>query len=332
MHNNGTVLIADDNPQMRRLLADLLMEEGYAVTAVSDGVEALEALRREAIDLVLLDVLMPGCTGFAVCREIKQNPETCLIPVVLVTGLNDRANRIQGIRSGADDFLCKPVHSEELLARVRSLLKLRSYTSELEHAEKVLFSLALSIEAKDPYTEGHCERLSRYAVLLGQHLGLPEDLLQALRRGGIVHDIGKVAIPESILQKPGALTAEERRMMQQHTVIGERICGPLKSFQEVLPIILHHHEKIDGSGYPDGLHGAEIPLTARILTTVDIYDALTTVRPYRQALSQEKAFGVMREEVQRGWWDGEIVEEFFTLASHLVWENHSCATPLEQRR
>jgi putative two-component system response regulator len=211
---------------------------------------------------------------------------------------------------GADDFLNKPVNKHELLARVHSLLRLKRFTDELDNAESVLFSLALSIEAKDPYTEGHCDRLSKYSVALAERLGLPEELRVALRRGGLVHDIGKLGVPEQILLKPGPLTPEERKIMEQHTIAGERICAPLRSFRHVLPIIRHHHEKWDGSGYPDGLRGEQIPLIARILQVTDIYDALTTDRPYRKALSLEKAFAIMREEVKRGWWDGSILVEF----------------------
>jgi len=252
---------------------------------------------------------MPGRTGFDICRAIKSNAETRLIPVVLVTSLTDTGDRIQGIECGADDFRNKPINRQELLARVRSLLRLKQFTDELESAETVLFSLALSIEAKDPYTEGHCDRLSKYSVDLVERLSLPEALRVALRRAGVVHDIGKVAVPEHILLKPGPLTSEEWEVMKQHPVVGERICRPLKSFRHVLAIIRHHHEKLDGSGYPDGLKGEEIPLPARILQTVDIYDALTTSRPYRQALTPKKTFAIMQEEVKRGWWDASLVEE-----------------------
>jgi putative two-component system response regulator len=193
-------------------------------------------------------------------------------------------------------------------------MRLKQFTDELDNAETVLSSLALSIEAKDPYTEGHCDRLSKCSVALAEELGLPEDLRVALRRGGLVHDIGKLAVPEHILLKPGPLTPEERKIMEQHTIAGERICAPLRSFRNVLPIIRHHHEKWDGSGYPDGLKGDQIPLTARILQITDIYDALTTDRPYRKALSQEKAFAIMRDEVKRGWWDGSILDEFEAVA------------------
>jgi putative two-component system response regulator len=199
------------------------------------------------------------------------------------------------------------VRKEELLARVKSLVRLKRFTDELENAETVLCTLARSIEAKDPYTEGHCDRLSRYTVSLGETLGLSGEQLVALRRGGIVHDIGKVAVPEFVLLKPGPLDAAERKIMEQHTIAGERICAPLKTFRNVLPIIRSHHEKQDGSGYPDHLKGREIPLTARILQTVDIYDSLTTDRPYRKALSPGTAIELMWEETRRGWWDRELV-------------------------
>jgi putative two-component system response regulator len=323
-HESGiskpAVLVADDSKDMREFLADLMQSEGYRVVCADDGEQALELVRREPIDLVLSDVMMPHRSGFALCRVIKADPRTRFIPVVLVTSLESVEDRVQGIECGADDFLNKPVRKEELSARVRSLLKLKHFTDELESAETVLYSLALSIEAKDPYTKGHCERLSKYSVALAERLGLPKEQCLALRRGGIVHDIGKVAVPEHILLKPGPLTPEERRIMEQHTAIGERICAPLKSFQLVLPLIRHHHEKSDGSGYPDGLKGEDIPLTARILQTVDIFDALTTDRPYRKALTPQKAFAQMREEVKRGWWDGTLIEEF----QRLLKDGQSC--------
>jgi putative two-component system response regulator len=304
------ILVADDDAAVRELLTLLLEDRGYHVLACEDGAQALERFEAEQIDLALLDVMMPNLTGFEVCESVKSDPATRLVPVVLITGLSQAEDRIRGIECGADDFLSKPVNKEELLARVKSLLRLKHFTDELEHAETVLCSLALSIEAKDPYTEGHCERLSKYSVALAGRLGLPEEDRVALRRGGIVHDIGKVAVPEHILLKPGPLTAEERGVIEQHPAVGERVCSPLKSFRHVLPIIRHHHERQDGSGYPDGLQGQSIPLTARILQTVDVYDALTTDRPYRKALRADEAFEVMREEIRRGWWDRELVDEF----------------------
>src|SRR5579863_105604 len=285
----------------------MLRRHGYRVFAVSDGQQALQLLEQEAIDLALIDVVMPGESGFAVCRAAKDRPETRLTPVVLITGLSNAEDRIHGIEAGADDFLNKPVRKEELLARVRSLVRLKRITDELENGETVLCTLARSIEAKDPYTEGHCDRLSRSAVSLGEKIGMPREVCNDLRRSGIVHDIGKVAVPEFVLLKPGSLDAAERKIMEVHTIVGERICAPLKSFRSLLPVIRSHHEKQDGSGYPDHLKGEEIPLTARILQTVDIYDSLTTDRPYREALSQEKALEIMREETLRGWWDANLV-------------------------
>ncbi len=307
------ILIADDDEASRGLLARILEGEGHNVLLAKDGNQALEMFRAQSIDLALLDVLMPGETGFSVCRRLKSDHATRLIPVILVTGLANPWDRVLGIEVGADDFLIKPFRRDELLARVRSLLRIKNYVDELEEAETVLFSLALGIEAKDPYTEGHCQRLASYAVELGRRVGLPEDQLTALRRAGIVHDIGKLGVPESILQKPGPLSGRERDAMMQHSVIGERICGPLRSFRQVLPIIRHHHEKLDGSGYPDGLSDGDIPVTARILSTVDVYDALSTDRPYRAALSPETAFGIIFEEVKKGWWDSGLVAEFQDL-------------------
>jgi putative two-component system response regulator len=310
---NGTILVADDQAANRELLDELLSSEGFNVLTAADGASALEHLNLVNIDLILLDVMMPELNGFEVCTRIKADPDTYLIPVVLVTSLSDKQDRIKGIRAGADDFLSRPVDRTELLTRVRSLLKLKHHTDELERAEAVLFSLARSIEGKDPYTHGHCERLMSYSSSLGEHLGLPEEQIVALRRAGIVHDIGKVAVPDAILLKPGKLTPEEWKLMQEHPVVGERICAPLKSFRNVLPIIRHHHEKLDGSGYPDGLRGDAIPVTARILQIVDVYDALTTTRPYKAAFSTTDALQTMKQEVAKGWWDPQIFDEFERL-------------------
>jgi putative two-component system response regulator len=310
---DATILVADDQDANRELLEELLTSDGFRVVSVSDGEQVLEALNKNQIDLLLLDVMMPRLTGFEVCERIKSNPETYLIPAILVTALAEKEDRIRGIKAGADDFLSRPIDRAELLARVRALLKLKMRTDELERAESVLFTLARSIEGKDPYTHGHCERLADYSARLGEQLQLPENQITALRRAGVVHDIGKVAIPDSILLKPRGLSPEEWQLMREHPVIGERICAPLKSFRLVLPIIRHHHEKCDGTGYPDGLRGDAIPVAARVLQIVDVYDALTTERPYKKAFSSAEALLTMKEEVAKGWWDAAIFEKFEEL-------------------
>jgi putative two-component system response regulator len=312
-----TVLVVDDDPANRELLENILSQTGFNVALAEDGIAALVEFERTSPDLVLLDVQMPKLDGFEVCRKLKSNSRTRLTPVVLVTALSAVQDRVHGLEAGADDFLIKPVDRSELLARVRSLLSLKAFTDELEQAETVLFSLAQSIEGKDPYTEGHCQRLSDYSSYLGERMGLPLEQITALRRAGVVHDIGKIAVPDAILLKPAKLTPEEFKVMQQHPLVGERICSPLKSFRLVLPIIRHHHEKLDGTGYPDGLKGDQIPLTARILQVVDVFDALTTVRPYKRALSISEALEVMDEEVKKGWWETDIFAQFVHLVEGL---------------
>ncbi len=309
----ATILIADDHESSLAGLEGLLSLEGYKVVTALDGEMALSEFFRVQPDLLLLDVNMPKLRGTEVCRRIKSNPETLLVPVVLITALTATQDRIAGIEAGADDFLNKPVAREQLIARVRSLLRLKAFTDELERAEAVLFTLARSIEGKDPYTQGHCERLADYSARLGEHMGMPAEEIRALRRAGIVHDIGKVAVPDSILLKPSRLTRSEQTILRLHPVVGERICASLKSFQLVLPIIRHHHEKMDGSGYPDGLRGEQIPLSVRVLQVVDVYDALSTQRPYKPALSAAAAFDVMKSEVKKGWWDPEVLAAFEKL-------------------
>jgi putative two-component system response regulator len=230
-----------------------------------------------------------------------------------MTGLSDREDKIRGIEAGADDFLNKPLFPEELFARVKSLIKLKEYTDELEDAEDVICTLGLSVEARDPYTEGHCERLAHLAHALGKHLGLDEESLIALRRGGFLHDLGKITVPDEVLKKGSDLTPAEWEIMKQHPITGEMICRPLKSLRAVLPIIRNHHEHWNGSGYPDHLVGEAIPLLARILQTVDVYDALTTERPYKKALSHEESARVMRREAEAGLWDASLVQEFLNM-------------------
>jgi putative two-component system response regulator len=311
-----TVLVVEDDPQVRGLLVKLLAPEDVEVVPLESGEAALSRLDADdPVDLVLLDVGLPGLGGLEVCRQIKGHPRTRLIPVIIVTGHGAVRDRVQGIDAGADDFLVKPVERVELLARVRSLLRLKSYTDELEHAESVLFALARSIEARDPATKGHCERLSNLATSLGRYLGLDEDDILALWKAGIVHDLGKIKVPDAILLKPGPLSAEERRVIEEHPVTGDEICKPIRSFRRVRPIIRHHHERMDGSGYPDGLRGDEIPVTARVLHVVDVFDALITARPYKPAFPLDRALSTLQDEARRGWQDREIVSSFCDLVA-----------------
>jgi len=304
------VLVADDTESIRALFQKLLTNEGHQVISVEDGIEALDAARRHRPDVILLDVGMPGIDGLEVCRQLKSDPSTRLTPVVLVTGLSDLSDRIKGIEAGADDFLSKPVHPHELRARVASLSRVKQLTDALDSAEAAFVALALTIEARAPMMNGHCERLASHAVVLGRTLGLPAEDLDALHRGGYLHDLGKVGVPDSILLKPGPLTAEEFDLMKRHPDIGDMLCAPLQSLQNVRPIIRCHHERLDGSGYPQALRGDEVPLLAQIVGIVDVFDALTSKRPYRDALKLEDAARHLIGEVEEGKFARAHVEAF----------------------
>jgi len=307
------ILVVDDQPSIAGLMSQLLTMRGYDVTTASNAEQAEAEVRKQLPDLILSDVMMPGKSGYDFCRGLKENPATRLIPFVLITGLSDSSDKVRGIEAGADDFLNKPVLAEELIARVKSLLRLKEFTDELETADSVLCTLGLIVEGRDPYTEGHCERLAMRAADMGRHLGMDEDSVLALKRGGYLHDLGKIAVPDEILKKGSDLTAEEWAIMKLHPVTGENICRPLHSLRLVLPIIRHHHEHSDGSGYPDGLVGSEIPVLPRVLQVVDVYDALRTARSYKPALTHDQAAQTMREEAARGLWDAELVTEYFYM-------------------
>lgn len=311
--HSGTILVVDDMDLNVRLLERVLVSAGYVVLTAHDGDEAVRVVKQASPDLVLMDVRMPKRDGFAACSDLKNDPDTRLTPVVLMTGSAQRVDRVKAIEAGADDFLTKPVDEPELKARVASLIRLKRYTDDLDSAESLILSLAQTVEARDPCTEGHCERLSRYAVLLGRRLRLPDEDLAALHRGGFLHDIGKIGIPDAILMKPGRFTPDEFELMKQHVVIGERLCGKLRVLARVRPIVRHHHERLDGTGYPDGLRGEGIPVLAQIISIVDVYDALTTARPYKEAMPVSLAVHHLKEEVARGWRNAAFVREFITL-------------------
>ncbi|ODS54903.1 MAG: metal-dependent phosphohydrolase [Acidobacteria bacterium SCN 69-37] len=306
----GTVLVVDDLEANVSALMGVLRLEGYEVLTAPNGRRALDMVMADKPDVVVSDVRMPVMDGFALCRAMKADPVTCLIPVVLLTGATEAQDRLRAIEAGANDFLTKPIDQSELKARVRSLMQIKHVTDELDSAEAVLRSLALMIEVRDAYTEGHCQRLAEYATEMGTLLGLPDDDLQALARGGYFHDIGKIALPDAILLKPDALTDDEFERVKEHPVVGDRLCGDLRALHRVRSIVRHHHERLDGSGYPDGLKGDEIPLLAQIIGIVDVYDAMTTTRPYRAARSSEEALAALADEVSRGWRRADLVAVF----------------------
>ncbi len=311
---SGTrVLVVDDEPAVTELLRRLLTREGYDVHIAGDGAAALEGIVAHRPHVVLLDVNMPGMSGIDVCRRIKADSSTRLTPVVMITGMSQRDKRIESLDAGADDFLGKPVDNQELLTRVRSLARIKRYTDDLDSAASMLMALAVMIEARDGNTEGHCHRIANYGTALGRALSLSEEELQALHRGGFLHDIGMLAIPDSVLRKSGPLDPEEFALVQSHTVVGESLCRTLRSLDSVRPIVRHHHERFDGSGYPDGLAGDAIPITAQIVGVVDVYDAVTTRRPYQGPHTTAEAIDILRGQVLRGWRRPDLVEAFAEL-------------------
>jgi putative two-component system response regulator len=311
--NLARVLVADDEQPVAELLRRMLLREGYEVDVVYDGMAALELARSRRPHLLLLDVNMPEMNGIEVCRQLKQDPAHRLTPVVLITGMAQREKRIEGLESGADDFLSKPVDPQELLARVRTLIRMKRYTDDLDSATSLITALALLIEARDGNTEGHCHRMANYATALGRALDLGEVDLHALHRGGFLHDIGMLAIPDYVLRKSGPLEPEEFELMKSHTVVGDSLCGHLRSLESVRPIVRHHHERYDGSGYPDGLKGEDIPLVAQIMGLVDVYDAVTTRRPYQGPHTPGEAIDIMRDQVARAWRRPDLVDAFADL-------------------
>ncbi|MFE4107027.1 HD domain-containing phosphohydrolase [Almyronema epifaneia] len=307
------VLVVDDHAASRMTAVALLSVEGYEVIEAYSGPSALRAVANSKPDLILLDVMMPGMDGFEVCRNLKQDDQTRLIPVVFVTALYDRQARLRGIEAGGDDFLTKPFDQLELSARVKSLVHQKRLNEDLDHAEQVLFSLARTIESRDPNTGDHCERLIQLGQAFGEFLQLSRSQIRDLIWGSYLHDIGKVGIPDAVLLKTSGFTEAERAIMREHVIIGERICQPLRTMRGVLPIIRHHHERWDGSGYPDGLVGNNIPLLAQVFQLIDIYDALTSERPYKPAYSPEKALQTLWREVGRGWRSPELMSQFDTF-------------------
>lgn len=313
----ATILVVDDDERVRETLEEMLATLGYRTLTARSAEEALALVEREAPDLVLTDVVMDGLSGVELTARLKADPRRALLPVVILTSVSDLDARVAGLAAGADDFFAKPFDLVELRTRIHVLLRVKALVDQLERAEAVITTLGRTIEARDPYTHGHCERLTRYAVALGRAVGVDEPGLRALRLAGYLHDLGKVGVSDTVLLKPGPLTPEERRVIQAHPGLGADLVRGLRTLDDVRPIIRHHHERWDGSGYPDGLAGEAIPLGARVMAVVDVFDALATARPYKPALPRAEALAVLRREADAGWWDPRLVAAFAGLVPAL---------------
>jgi cyclic di-GMP phosphodiesterase len=305
------ILLVDVASSERDSWKAFLQEQNYKVFTAQDADTALRQCHILQPDLVLLRDTLPEMDGFELCRRLKENPLNQLIPIVVIKPFSDPTDDSRGRNAGAADFWGACTTPVDGLLRMKTLLRFKRFIDE--QAKSVVLSLAHSIEAKSPLIQGHSDRIAEYAVQFGESLGLEERELQDLRIACLLHDIGKVAVPDSILLKSGPLSASEMEIVKQHPVVGENICAPLKSLRRILPVIRHHHERMDGSGYPDGLRGQQIPLQARILQIADIYDALSSERPYRVAMSQEEALEILRQEALRGWIDFCLVREFLRI-------------------
>ncbi len=320
------ILLIDDEWINREVVAAMLYPLGCDVLTVSNGKDALSLISKVEVDLILLDIVMPGMDGYEVCRRLKQSDRTRLVPVVMLTGLDEQEAKIRAIEAGADDFITKPPNETELLARSKSLIRVKALNDSLIGIENVLFSLARAVEAKDVYTQGHIARVSQLALTLWTVIGFHGKELEALRYGGILHDVGKVTVPQDVLNKQGPLSPNEWEIIKAHPSVGHSICTPLsKVLGPALDVIRHHHEKLDGTGYPDGLSGEQISIAARLMAVIDIYDALVTDRPYRKAIPQEQALLILRKEAEEGKLDKTIVKEWVTLLRSLKTnKRHPC--------
>jgi len=308
-----SILVVDDVRSNLELMEAVFMKEGFRVYTALGADAAIDLFTSNSIDLAVLDVMMPGVDGFELCTRLKDISGKRFFPVILLTALTDRQSKIKGIASGADDFISKPFDNSELIMKIKSLLKLKRLNEELDHSENIILTLAVAMEARDPYTKGHSTRVSKLSVDFVSFLGLPETDRKEMKKAGILHDIGKICLSESLLRKPGPLTKEEVEMIKTHAVLGEELCRPLVSMRKILPSIRYHHERWDGGGFPDGLGGEEIPLMARILAIVDSFDAMVSVRPYRDRRSVRVTLETMREEQHDGQWDSELLGYFLTM-------------------
>jgi putative two-component system response regulator len=303
------ILVIEDLEHINKLICSYLENEGYLVFAASNGKEGLKLFKKHFPDLVITDVVMPEKNGYDVCRQIKSNERTRLVPVVLLTSLDDNESYIKGMDVGADDFLIKPINKFLFLARINSLLRVKKLNDKLDNSWNLLFSLARVVEAKDKTTEDHTQRVGDLSKKFGEYLNLSDEESDTLYKGGVLHDIGKIGIPDVILNKSGKLTPAEYEMMKKHTTIGKEICEPLQSMNDVIDIVLYHHEKWDGSGYPKGLKGKKIPLFAQIVSISDYYDAITSHRQYRKSFSKDAAVKHLLSEQNKSF-DSKLVDIF----------------------
>lgn len=310
------IMVVDDMATNRALVRAVLGSIEFDVLEADSGDAALALIPALRPDVVLLDVLMPSPDGIEVCRRLRELEEFRLLPIIMLTSLGSPDDVVHGMEVGATDYITKPFNAVELTARVRAAVEKKRLTDRLDDTESVLFALARVVEAKDGTTGDHCDRLSHLAVVLGEAMGLPYDDLEALRRGGILHDIGKVAIPDTVLLKRGQLDEAEWAVMRQHPTIGAYLCSALRTMRRTVDIIRYHHEKWNGGGYPSGLAGQDIPLLARVFQVVDVYDALVSARPYKPALEQAEVARILREETARGFWDPDIVALFLDILEH----------------
>lgn len=314
MKTAPNILIVDDLATNRVLVRTMLEPDNFHIDEAATGEEALEKVAANEFDVILLDVMLPGIDGLQFCRKLRQELQQTLLPVIMLTALNSSEDIVKGLAAGATDYITKPFVAAELTARINAAINHKHLTDRLDDTESVLFALARTVEAKDKTTGDHCDRLAHMSQIFGRTLRLSDEALHCLRRGGVLHDIGKLGIPDSILMKKGKLTDAEWVVMRQHTVIGEQLCLPLKSMRGTVDIVRSHHEKWNGSGYPDGLKGEEIPLLARVFQIVDIFDALSSVRPYKKAFPLEKAIDIMESETKKKYWDKELMAEFLNIA------------------
>ncbi len=310
------ILIVDDDPTMREVLDIFLSMEGYQTMVAIHGMDALHQVGAEQPDMILLDVSMPpGLNGYDVCQRLKSDPRTAHIPVTFLTFQDDLEERQRGIAAGASDYLTKPVDYDVLKNHVEAQLRVVQQPEQFETPDSVFFTLAMTAEAKDTYTSGHLRRMEYYCRRLAMAVGMTGEELVAIRYGAILHDIGKIRISDTILTKPGPLNPEEFAALKQHTNHGAQLVSHIRFADKVIPIVLGHHEKWDGTGYPHGLRGTDIPIGARIVAIADAYDAMTTDRPYRKALSQLEALRRLR--AKRGiQWDPQLVDMFCALIEH----------------